>query len=104
MSGGWANSTGHARTSSAEWKRTRARILERDGRICYLCAGPDADTVEHKVPVHQGGTDEDGNLAAVHDRNPPHCHRSKTSAEGNAARPRQRRAVEPHPGLLDRPS
>lgn len=103
MSGGWAHSTGHDRTRTAEWKRTVARIHTRDRGICHLCGGPGADAVDHVIPVSGGGADDDANLAAVHDRHPPHCHRYKTSAEGHAAqaaRGHQRRPPEAHPGLV----
>jgi 5-methylcytosine-specific restriction protein A len=54
-------------------------VLKRDNGICYLCGEPGADTVDHIVPNDDHGLT---NLAAVHDRVPPHCHRSKSSTEG----------------------
>ncbi|MBA8925920.1 hypothetical protein BC739_003119 [Kutzneria viridogrisea] len=38
----------------------------------------------------------------MHDAAWPHCHRYKSSGEGNAARwrVRERRAAEPHPGTV----
>jgi 5-methylcytosine-specific restriction protein A len=55
--------------------------------------------VDHKTPGDDHGDD---NLGAVHDRNYPHCHRYKSSREGNAARWRVKnsKASKPHPGLL----
>lgn len=97
---GWERSTGHKRTSTWAWQKTRARILARDGHICYLCGQPGADAVDHKLNVAAGGTDDDDNLGAVHDRVPPHCHRKKTSQEANAARVRVKRTPGRHPGLL----
>jgi 5-methylcytosine-specific restriction protein A len=29
----------------------------------------------------RGGADDMSNLAAVHDRNPPHCHRAETNRQ-----------------------
>lgn len=51
--------------------------------------------------INPGDDHSDGNLAAVHDAVAPHCHRKKSSAEGNAARHRYstRRPAERHPGL-----
>ncbi|HEX5522815.1 MAG TPA: hypothetical protein VFX53_05175 [Pedococcus sp.] len=76
------------------------RILERDQGICYLCGGAGADAVDH---VRHGDDHRDHNLAAVHDANPPHCHRYKSSREGNAARAARRGAArhpaERHPGM-----
>ena len=91
---------GDARTSSTAWRRTRARILRRDRGVCYVCGRSGADEVDHLRPVAEGGTDDDANLAAIHD---DPCHRRKSSAEGNRARwqraPR-RRPAEAHPGRL----
>lgn len=51
------------------WRRTRQRILARDG---YRCRVPDphhctivATEVDHIVPRHLGGTDDDRNLRAA---------------------------------------
>lgn len=104
---------GHARTSTATWKKLRPQILKRDRGICHICNQVEAphpgtaltaDIVDHIVPVSLGGTDDPANLAAAHE-NP--CHRRKTSAEGNAAKAARRasrlRPVERHPGLIDPP-
>lgn len=93
----WERSTGHNRTRAAAWVRLRKQILERDQGICYVCRLPGATFVDHIVPVSQGGTDDPTNLGAIHD---DPCHRRKTAREANAARPRERRPVERHPGLL----
>lgn len=74
-------------TSTTAWRALREEILERDGYLCYLCGDPGADTVDHIVSVAAGGSDDVDNLAAVHDRNPPHCHRTKTRRERSAGRP-----------------
>lgn len=46
------------------WSRLRARILKRDGWVCRYCGGF-ADSVDHVVPVAQGGSDASSNLAAA---------------------------------------
>lgn len=74
----WVGSNRGKATSISSWRTLRDKILERDDWICYLCRQPSADTVDHIVPVSRGGTDIPSNLAAVHDRTPPHCHRDKT--------------------------
>jgi 5-methylcytosine-specific restriction protein A len=98
---GWERSTGHERTGTSEWQRTRKRILNRDGRICYVCGKPGADTVDHIVPVAQGGSEADSNLSSIHDKP---CHRTKTTREGHAAmreiRQKAKHPVERHQGLL----
>lgn len=65
----------------ANWERLRTAILERDNYRCHVCGRDGSDTVDHLLPKSQGGTDDPANLAAVHDRNPPHCHRTKTNRE-----------------------
>jgi 5-methylcytosine-specific restriction endonuclease McrA len=65
--------TGNPRTKSASWVTRRRRIVERDGGICHICGGPGADSADHVIPLSQGGTDDDDNLAAVHHKVPPRC-------------------------------
>lgn len=83
-----------------DWGQIRRRILRRDQGICYVCGKPGANQVDHIRPASQGGTDEDENLAAIHQYP---CHAAKTAREANArnplAVPRKRKA-ERHPGLL----
>jgi 5-methylcytosine-specific restriction enzyme A len=101
MPGQWAGSTRRGRLPT-DWPDRVRRVKARDKGICYLCEQPGADTVDHIVP---GDDHALTNLAAVHDRNPPHCHRAKSSAEGAAARKTkggyvsQRRPRERHPGI-----
>jgi len=80
------------------WKRLRARVLKRDGGIGHVCERPGADAVDHVIPAFRGGTHDETNLAAIHDRAPPHCHRTKTAREAN---PPRRRPQHAHPGALD---
>jgi 5-methylcytosine-specific restriction endonuclease McrA len=46
------------------WRKTRERILRRDGYICQYCA-QEADTVDHVIPRRLGGLDSDDNLVAA---------------------------------------
>lgn len=97
MPGGWG--PGQARTGTTAWKKLRLTILERDGHTCQL-AYPDrcigrATEVDHIDAVHLGGTDEVNGLRAACSP----CHAKRSSEQGNAARPRERRDPEPHPGL-----
>jgi 5-methylcytosine-specific restriction enzyme A len=98
MSGNWEGSTRAARLPSDWATATVPRIMARDHGICHLCGQPGADTVDHKNP---GDDHSDANLGAVHDRTPPHCHRRKSSKEGNQARWKHttKRPREVHPGL-----
>lgn len=48
------------------WERTRARVLARDDRVCWLCGGDGADSADHVVPRVMGGDHKDSNLRAAH--------------------------------------
>lgn len=98
MPGQWKGSTRRARLPRGWATVTVPRILARDRHVCYLCGATGADTVDHVIP---GDDHRDANLAAVHDANPPHCHRRKSSQEGNASRwkEKEQRPAEQHPGL-----
>lgn len=101
MPGSWHGSTRRTRLPP-HWSTVIVpRILARDHGLCHLCGEYGADTVDH---VTAGDDHSDSNLAAVHDHAPPHCHRYKSSAEGNAARwaVREKRTPEQHPGLTNR--
>lgn len=77
----WYGSTRKSRLPS-DWSTRRLVVLKRDKGICHLCGEPGADTVDHVI----AGDDHSlGNLKAVHDKVPPHCHRFKSSAEGHQA-------------------
>ena len=78
----WQGSTRRERLPK-DWGTRRLIVLRRDKGICHLCGQPGADTVDHIV---QGDDHSLGNLAPVHDRLPPHCHRAKSSQEGNDAK------------------
>jgi 5-methylcytosine-specific restriction endonuclease McrA len=47
-----------------EWKRVRAYVLERDGRVCAWC-GREANTVDHVHEVVNGGDNDPANLVAA---------------------------------------
>lgn len=64
---------------SRPWRRTVAHVLRRDGHICWICGGPNADSADHVIPVAHGGTDHPTNLRAVHHANPPHCNRYRNA-------------------------
>ncbi len=81
------------------WAKTRARILKRDRRTCTQCGLPGRE-VDHVIPAHQGGGDDDANLTTLcYD-----CHKAKSSSEGGQAyaalRARRWRPKEAHPSGL----
>lgn len=60
----------------------RARIFSRDGKICAICGKPlniDDFTVDHIKPLSKGGTYNDDNLRAAHER----CNKMKDNMMDN---------------------
>lgn len=68
-------------SGTTERKRLRKAVRERDGDLCHWCGKPmrfgkreaigirepdDWATLEHILPISQGGTDDLGNLALAH--------------------------------------
>lgn len=58
--------------STREWRKTRERILERDGYRCTQTLGDGARCpittnlhVDHRIPKAMGGSDGDENLACL---------------------------------------
>lgn len=74
-------------SSDAGWKKLRLKILARDNRICAICGDPNANSVDHIIPLYAGGTDDEANLAAAH-------------LLCQLRRPRRMPAVAPNPVLL----
>ncbi|GGU62810.1 HNH endonuclease [Streptomyces lavendofoliae] len=97
MSGGWKGSQRRARLP-ANWRSELrpAAHARNPTHVCHLCGQPGGDYLDHKTPGDNHNLD---NLDWAHDAVPPHCHRYKSSREGNAAKPTRHRPEEPHPGL-----
>lgn len=58
----------------------RTRIAERDRYRCVKCGDPwvrGRDHVDHRVPLEQGGTDDDENLQCLCEP----CHKKKSKRE-----------------------
>lgn len=63
-------------------RRARVRIFDRQHSICHLCGIPiwgsgEAWDIDHILPLHLGGTNDERNLAPVHKE----CHEQKNAAE-----------------------
>lgn len=97
MPGRWANSRRRDELPP-DWKQRRARVLARDGYRCTKVVAGErcqarATDVDHVQP---GADHRESNLTSLCTKH----HLEKSSAEGVAARPKRRRAPEPHPGIL----
>lgn len=71
------------------WASLKRFVIARDRGVCYVCGEGGADSVDHIAPKSQGGTDLTSNLAAIHEKVEPYCHREKTQREaqfGKASR------------------
>jgi 5-methylcytosine-specific restriction protein A len=97
MSGGWKHST-RRESLPPNWKQIRPAVIARD-KVCQwpmpgggVC-GAAANQVDHKDDRN------DHRLDALQLLCEPH-HAIKSSAEGVATQPRERRPREKHPGLL----
>jgi 5-methylcytosine-specific restriction enzyme A len=64
-----SNQRGYGR----QWRKLRARILERDP-ICTKCGKEPSNTVDHILTKARGGTDAEDNLRGMCRR----CHSKKT--------------------------
>jgi 5-methylcytosine-specific restriction enzyme A len=71
-------------TDDHEWKALSRSIRARDKGVCWICRTRGADATDHLRPKAYGGTDQPANLAAIHDRVWPHCHRPKTALDRTA--------------------
>ena len=68
-----------ARQGGRDYRRWE--IYERDGGICYLCGEWVSDetyTIDHTIPISQGGEDTYDNVAVAHWR----CNSSKGGKTG----------------------
>lgn len=97
MSGGWAGSTRATRLPD-DWPARRDAVLRRDRRVCQIQMPGCVDLATEADHIEPGDNHELTNLQAAC----YWCHGKKSSAEGNAARPRysMHRPAERHPGLL----
>lgn len=74
------------RTRGNAWMATRRRILLRDRYTCQGCGLVRADhEIDHRVPLHLGGADDDANLQSLCRSTDGHdgCHAAKTKAEAH---------------------
>lgn len=105
MSGQWANSDRRARLP-ADWHKLRAATYRQAGGRCQHL-DTDGTRCPTITPLHKTGDTPGGHadhVVAMTDGPElqwlcPYHHGRKSSREGNAARPREQRPTEQHPGL-----
>jgi 5-methylcytosine-specific restriction endonuclease McrA len=48
------------------WEKRRAATFRHYGRVCWVCGEPGADSIDHVVPISEGGTHTLDNLRPAH--------------------------------------
>ena len=61
------------RTSGEALRKLRAQVFSMYGDQCWLCGGDGADTIDHLLPVVDGGDDDLDNLRPAHGRKSDSC-------------------------------
>jgi hypothetical protein len=61
------------RTRGLTLQRLRKRVFDFYGDQCWLCHQGGADTIDHIIPVIDGGTDDIDNLRPAHGRKSASC-------------------------------
>ena len=72
----WGDNLNKALYYSARWKRLRKMVLCRDP-ICKICNRRASTSVDHIIPVTQGGKEEMDNLQGLCEK----CHNRKSAKE-----------------------
>lgn len=85
----WGNVRARQRGALSQAKYTDREIFERDGWRCHICKKkvrrdvdrlhPEGATIDHLVPISEGGVDEPSNVATAHWK----CNRDKGSGSAN---------------------
>ena len=61
------------RTRGTSLQRLRKRVFDLYGDECWLCHQGGADTIDHIIPIANGGTDDLDNLRPAHGRKSASC-------------------------------
>lgn len=61
------------RTRGEKLQKLRQRVFATYGDICWLCGGGEADTIDHVIPLSDGGDDHIDNLRPAHGRKSASC-------------------------------
>ena len=87
------------RTRGEKLQKLRQRVFATYGDICWLCGGGEADTIDHVIPLSDGGDDHIDNLRPAHGRKSKTCvgnySRKRPMFQGD--RPRQDKPKDSEP-------
>jgi hypothetical protein len=61
------------RTRGEKLQKLRQRVFATYGDICWLCGGGEADTIDHVIPLSDGGDDDIENLRPAHGKKSASC-------------------------------
>jgi hypothetical protein len=61
------------RTRGEKLQRLRKQVFATYGDVCWLCGGGEADTIDHLIPLSDGGSDELDNLRPAHGKKSSYC-------------------------------
>jgi len=65
--------TPRKRLSGEKLQKLRKQVFTHYGDQCWLCGGEGADTIDHIIPVADGGDDSLDNLRPAHGRKSKQC-------------------------------
>jgi hypothetical protein len=87
------------RTRGEKLQKLRQRVFSTYGDICWLCGGGEADTIDHVIPLSDGGDDDIDNLRPAHGRKSASCvgnySRKRPAYTGEKPRNRNESSAEP---------
>lgn len=61
------------RTRGERLQKLRQKVFATYGDACWLCGGGEADTIDHLIPLSEGGDDHIDNLRPAHGKKSKHC-------------------------------
>jgi hypothetical protein len=87
------------RTRGERLQRLRQKVFATYGDACWLCGGGGADTIDHLIPLSEGGDDHIDNLRPAHGKKSSHCvgnfSRKRPSYPGEQLRIKKPQSDEP---------
>lgn len=87
------------RTRGEKLQKLRQRVFATYGDTCWLCGGGEADTIDHVVPLSDGGDDHIENLRPAHGKKSSSCvgNYSRKRPAYTGEKPRNNKSVSDEP-------